>query len=207
MWSIVSGCGVPLKNPMIIAPFVSAMASSDRNISCRSKFSVQNCALFSGSLTATLKCQTAPSCTFTSVPLRNASSRGLCARMMRPNACCYGRRVKAGLHDTRHSSTFFLRLLHRLRSAENYFDHAVWLREHRHMTRIEFGRLGFHAFCKKTFKIRVDGVILLSDNVPTRFGLPRNARCIVREDVSSRRALCRPHELLLSRREIAAKIL
>ena len=31
---------------MIIASFVSAMASSDRNISCRSKFSVQNCALF-----------------------------------------------------------------------------------------------------------------------------------------------------------------
>ncbi len=43
------------------------------------------------------------------------------------------------------------RLLHRLRSAENYFDHAVWLREHRHVTRIEFGRLGFHAFRKKTF--------------------------------------------------------
>src|ERR1700676_3390609 len=83
MWSIVSGCGVPLKNPMIIASFVSAMASSDRNISCRSKFSIQNCALFSGSPTARLKCQTAPSCTFTSIPLRNASSRGLYARMMR----------------------------------------------------------------------------------------------------------------------------
>ena len=54
MWSIVSGCGVPLKNPMIIAPFVSAIASSERNISWRSKFSVQNCALFSGSLTARL---------------------------------------------------------------------------------------------------------------------------------------------------------
>src|SRR5664279_4374929 len=83
MWSIVSGCGVPLKNPMIIASFVSAIASSDRNISCRSKFSIQNCALFSGSPTARLKCQTAPSCTFTSIPLRNASSRGLYARMMR----------------------------------------------------------------------------------------------------------------------------
>jgi uncharacterized repeat protein (TIGR03803 family) len=97
-------------------------------------------------------------------------------------------------------------LLYRLRSAENYFDHAVWLREHRHVTRIKFGRLGFHAFRKKAFKIRVDGVILLSDDVPTRLGLPGNARRIVREDVGSRRALCRPHELLLSRREVAAKI-
>src|ERR1700680_2077659 len=59
---------------MIIASFVSAMASSDRNISCSSKFLVQNSALFSGSLTAMLKCQTVPSCIFMSLPLRNASS-------------------------------------------------------------------------------------------------------------------------------------
>src|SRR5580692_11784371 len=74
MWSIASGCGVPLKNPMIMASFVSAMASSDRNISCRSKLLVQNCACFWGSLTARLKCQTVPSCIFIFVPLRNASS-------------------------------------------------------------------------------------------------------------------------------------
>lgn len=75
------------------------------------------------------------------------------------------------------------------------------------MTRIEFGRLGFHTFGKKAFKIRVDGVILLSDDVPTRSDPPGNARRIVRENVGSRRALRRPYELLLSRREIAAKIL
>src|ERR1700737_260700 len=89
MWSIVSGCGVPLKNPMIIASFVSAIASSDRNISFRSKFLVQNCALFSGSMTARLKCQTAPSCTFTSIPLRNASSPFSGAGLPVPLPYCY----------------------------------------------------------------------------------------------------------------------
>src|SRR5579884_2463145 len=72
MWSIVSGCGVPLNSTMVIASFVRPMPSSNRNISSRSKFCVQNCALRSGSRTAKLKCPTAPSLTFTADSLLHA---------------------------------------------------------------------------------------------------------------------------------------
>src|SRR5580692_4471967 len=124
MWSIVSGCGVPLKNPMIMASFVSAMASSDRNISCRSKFLVQNCACFWGSLTARLKCQTVPSCIFIFIPPRNASSALVPAddailthaqavrkrekRARNGTLLALEEHVNAGLDDARHPKTFFV---------------------------------------------------------------------------------------------------
>ena len=72
MWSIVSGCGVPLKNAMIKSSFVSAMASSDRTFpserSSRSKLRV-----LLRIADAMLKCQTVPSCIFKFLPFRNAS--------------------------------------------------------------------------------------------------------------------------------------
>src|SRR5450759_507044 len=103
---------------MMSASFVSAKASSERNITCSSKFSVQKCALFSGSLTAKLKCQTAASCTFKSVAPPSESRRARARRRSDRNACpqawedCkrnafrFGRRVYAGLmtHDIRELS-------------------------------------------------------------------------------------------------------
>src|ERR1700730_18350433 len=108
---------------MIIASFVSAMASSDRNLSWSSKFLAQNSALFSGSLTARLKCQTVPSCIFMSLPLRNASSalvpaddaivtHAQAVRKREKTArngtlVALKESVTAGLDEAQHSKTFF----------------------------------------------------------------------------------------------------
>ena len=64
---------------------------------------------------------------------------------------------------------------------------------------------GFHALRKKTFQIRVDGAVVLADDVPAGLRLPCGSPNFRVEKVGFRDALGRPNELLLLLREVSAE--
>src|SRR6266404_3156732 len=63
----------------------------------------------------------------------------------------------------------------------------------------------FHALRKKTFQIRVNGAIVLADDVPARFRLPCGSPNFRLESVGFRDALGRPNQLLLLLRKVSAE--
>src|SRR5262249_16828294 len=60
--------------------------------------------------------------------------------------------------------------------AADHVDHAVRLREHRHMTAFELCDTGVHPFGGGALQFRVYGAIILRDDEPCELGAPRSTR-------------------------------
>ena len=73
--------------------------------------------------------------------------------------------------------------LNRLCGSTNYIQYEVALREHGDVTALELMSGGFHALGKKTFQVRVDGAVVLADDVPARLRLPCGAFKLLIEKV------------------------
>src|SRR6266404_7020221 len=89
----------------------------------------------------------------------------------------------------------------------DYIQHEVGFGKHGDVTALELMCGRFHALGKKTFQIRMNGAVVLADNVPARLRLPCGSPNFRLEQVGFRRALGRPNELLLLLRKVAAEIL
>src|SRR6266446_10308279 len=62
--------------------------------------------------------------------------------------------------------------LNRLRGGANYIEHDVRLGEHGDVTAFNLIRGGAHTLRNKAFQIRVNGAVVLADDVPARLRLP-----------------------------------
>src|SRR2546426_3146450 len=95
--------------------------------------------------------------------------------------------------------------LNRLRGSTNHIQHEVGFREHGDVAAFELMSGSFHALRKKTFQIRVDGAVVLADDIPARLRLPCGSPNFRLEQVGFRDALGRPNELLLLLRKVSAE--
>src|SRR6266446_3621812 len=87
----------------------------------------------------------------------------------------------------------------------DYFEHLVGLGKHGDVTALQLMGGRFHALRKKTFQIRMNGAVVLADDVPARLRLPCGSPNFRLEQVGFRDALGRPNELLLLLRKVSAE--
>src|SRR6266404_8330803 len=87
----------------------------------------------------------------------------------------------------------------------DYIQHEVGLGKHGNVTTLELMSGGFHALRKKAFQIRMNGAVVLADDIPARLRLPCGSPNFRLEQVGFRDALGRPNELLLLLRKVSAE--
>ena len=86
-------------------------------------------------------------------------------------------------------------------------DDEVGLRQHCDVTAVDSMSGRTHALRYEALQIGVDCLVLRGQNVPARFGLPGRAFHFLVEEVSSRRVVRRPDDLLLLLGKVAREIL
>ena len=75
--------------------------------------------------------------------------------------------------------------------------------QHRDMAAVDSVSACTHAFRQESFQFRLNGTVVVSNNVPARLRLPGDARRIPAEELSSRGIVGRPDKLLLVLGEIS----
>ena len=87
----------------------------------------------------------------------------------------------------------------------DYIDHQVGVGEHWHVAAVDLVSGGAHTLREEALQVRMNGAVVLGDDVPARLRFPGSFSSLRIEQVGSRHALGRPNQLLFLLGQIAGE--
>ncbi len=119
------------------------------------------------------------------------------------------RRLRFGFLGDSPAGAFYLRScrdsLNSFGGGTDDIDHQVGVGKHGHVAAGDFCRGGAHPLSNEPFHVRVDGAVILGDDVPAWLRFPGSSSDFRVEQVGIRHALGRPNELLFLLGQIACE--
>src|SRR5262245_43142557 len=88
-------------------------------------------------------------------------------------------------------------LLYGVRRLADDVKYKPWVGQHRHVAAVDLMSVGAHSFRDESLQRGLERSVLSRHDVPARLRFPGSARSLLRKQVRSGRALCRPDNALL----------